>query len=533
MEMKDNNYDDANSRKNNNVSPDSISAAIARQSYIDSPETPGVDIDSTPSGRIRIWAAQISDIHGVKHIVGERSRLRKLLWALVVLASFGILLQQCIKAAINYGEFHHVTKVDVEYVQHMPFPAITICNFNKYRKSAITPADMVHVGKPLGLMDEDGNLNSDLFSEEFVRQMKDLDWDSEEKKRFNYTEFTYRVGSQVKETIVECTWNGHKCTEHDFVKVFTHYGICFAFNKYHRDTEARHAGKPGADNGLRVVLNAQTSEHLPTADLEDSFINVGFKLMIHPPTEPPYPKELGFAVGPGSHIFLAITRQEIKRLSKPYGECDMKSVGSKYFDHYSMSACRIECETALLLEMCGCRLVEQPGNGPVCTPKIVKECAHVKLLEYIEGHIEFDCPCHIPCDSEVYSVTPSSSRLKPDRSGKSPAMSNYTQEYIDSNVLVLTIFYEELNFETITQLPETSLVGLLGQLGGNMGLFLGASILTLIQIIEYFVDECIHCFRPMAPKKPKRTYRGEDKDVNTPLSVQHWQGSHPVRNTTV
>ncbi|XP_078581875.1 acid-sensing ion channel 3-like [Branchiostoma floridae x Branchiostoma japonicum] len=57
------------------------------------------------------------------------------------------------------------------------------------------------------------------------------------------------------------------------------------------------------------------------------------------------------------------------------------------------------------------------------------------------------------------------------------------------NIAVLNVYYEALNYESIVQIPAIETEGLLGDLGGQMGLFLGASFLTLVEVFEYLMDE--------------------------------------------
>ena len=35
-----------------------------------------------------------------------------------------------------------------------------------------------------------------------------------------------------------------------------------------------------------------------------------------------------------------------------------------FFDSYSITACRIDCETRYLVENCNCRMVHMPGQAP-------------------------------------------------------------------------------------------------------------------------------------------------------------------------
>uniref|UniRef100_A0A673B021 Uncharacterized protein n=1 Tax=Sphaeramia orbicularis TaxID=375764 RepID=A0A673B021_9TELE len=50
-----------------------------------------------------------------------------------------------------------------------------------------------------------------------------------------------------------------------------------------------------------------------------------------------------------------------------------------------------------------------------------------------------------------------------------------SEDYIRDNFLVLDIFFEALNYETIEQKKAYDVAGLLGDIGGQMGLFIGAT----------------------------------------------------------
>ncbi|CAB4004599.1 acid-sensing ion channel 1 isoform X2, partial [Paramuricea clavata] len=56
-----------------------------------------------------------------------------------------------------------------------------------------------------------------------------------------------------------------------------------------------------------------------------------------------------------------------------------------------------------------------------------------------------------------------------------------------NNLLAIDIFYEDLNYNIIKQVPAYSLPNLLGEIGGLMGLFLGASILTLLEFFDLVI----------------------------------------------
>ncbi|NXM84772.1 ASIC1 protein, partial [Oenanthe oenanthe] len=118
---------------------------------------------------------------------------------------------------------------------------------------------------------------------------------------------------------------------------------------------------------------------------------------------------------------------------------------------------------------------------------------------------------------------------------------NKTEQYIADNVLVLDIFFEALNYEMIEQKKAYEVAGLLGEgrglgvpgprglpsptpvtatatsragdIGGQMGLFIGASILTVLELFDYAYEVIKHrlCRRGKCRKNHKRN--NTDKGV--------------------
>lgn len=49
-------------------------------------------------------------------------------------------------------------------------------------------------------------------------------------------------------------------------------------------------------------------------------------------------------------------------LPPPWGDCKVTAMDSDFFDSYSITACRIDCETRYLVDNCNCRMVHMPGE---------------------------------------------------------------------------------------------------------------------------------------------------------------------------
>lgn len=57
------------------------------------------------------------------------------------------------------------------------------------------------------------------------------------------------------------------------------------------------------------------------------------------------------------------------------------------------------------------------------------------------------------------------------------------------------IFYRELNSENVVQRASFELLSLFGEIGGFLGLLLGASILTVCELVDYITMTCMSKFK--------------------------------------
>ncbi|XP_019623542.1 PREDICTED: acid-sensing ion channel 2-like [Branchiostoma belcheri] len=323
-----------------------------------------------------------TDIHGMKHLI-KRGPIRRTAWVLMLLLSLGLMSFECMESLIYYFEFHHVTKVELQYTNNMTFPAVTICNMNKYRRSALGMRDLATVGPYIGIVDrQQFTLQQEhLYPKAWVDKVKNENLKALSKMttgQQNFAVFVERVGHQKEDMIVNCEWRGSPCSAKNFTHTFTHLGNCYTFNGMTLSRKVLSSSKPGEGNGLKVTINIENDEYMATNDVAGDAMDAGIKVMVHPQHEPPFVKELGFAVSPGFHTFVAIRKEVITTLPAPYGNCQQRG-GQKYYPDYSLSACRIECETEHVVHECGCRLVEMPGEHvPVCTPERY-QCAYEKL----------------------------------------------------------------------------------------------------------------------------------------------------------
>ncbi|XP_067843037.1 acid-sensing ion channel 4-A [Heptranchias perlo] len=418
--------------------------------------------------------ADTCSLHGINHVfVPGGCGVKQSLWALTFLSSLVFFLYQVVSCTNFYLDYHHVTVLDEESSREILFPAITICNMNRFRHTALTDADIYHLANMTGLPPKSKDAHKAANQGYPDPDMMDI---------FN------RTGHQIEDMLKNCNFSGSNCSAHNFTPVFTRYGKCYTFNADKANTKKTKQG--GMGNGLEIMLDIQQDDYLPIwqATGETSF-EAGIRVQIHSQYEPPYIHELGFGVAPGFQTFVSCQEQRLTYLRHPWGKCrpELRSPVPGY-ENYSLTACRINCEKEAVVRECNCRMVHMPGNETICTPEEYIECAD-KTLDKLIMMSNLSCKCETPCNITRYSKELSMVKIPSKGASKFLARKfNTSEENIKENYLVLDIFFETLNYETIAQKEAYNMGGLLGDIGGNMGLFIGASILTILEIIDYIYE---------------------------------------------
>ncbi|XP_029452852.1 acid-sensing ion channel 1-like [Rhinatrema bivittatum] len=443
-------------------------------------------------------------LHGARHIFVEGGcGLRQVLWACVFLLSLSAFLYQVADRVEFYLGYHHVTVLDEEDSPNLTFPAITLCNMNRFRFPQLSFSDLQYLG-PLVGFNEDMNFSfpmptaaADTFQE-----------------NYNTLQFFDRTCHQLEDMLLNCTFQGKQCTASDFFVVFTRYGKCYTFNSGKNGKAPLISLRGGTGNGLELMLDIQQDEYMPVwEETDETSFEAGIKVQIHSQEEPPFIDQLGFGVAPGFQTFVSCQEQRLTYLPPPWGDCKSTPIDSDFFDIYSITACRIDCEIRYLAEKCNCKMVHMPGDAAYCTPEQYKECAD-PALDYLEEMDNDYCNCETPCNMTRYAKELSMVKIPSKASAKYLAKKyNKSEQYISENILVLDIFFEALNFETIKQKKAYEVAGLLGDIGGQMGLFIGASILTVLELFDYAYEVLRHklCRKVKCQKDHKRN--NNDKGV--------------------
>ncbi|XP_048379542.1 acid-sensing ion channel 1B isoform X1 [Stegostoma tigrinum] len=464
--------------------------------------------DHQSTGVSLVEFAGNSNLHGMNHIFVEGGcGVRQVLWGCAFLSSLAIFLYQVVDRVKYYLEYHHITALDEMDSSFLFFPAVTLCNFNRFRRSKITSMDLAFAGSLMGYtkgMDPGFQLAPPVRNDGAPFSMYEL---------FN------RTSHQLEDMLKDCRYRMEECGPENFTVVFTRYGKCYTFNSGQtKDQPILTTMKGGTGNGLELMLDIQQDDYLPVwGETDETSFEAGIKVQIHGQNEPPFIDQLGFGVPPGFQTFVSCQEQRLIYLPPPWGDCKSTPMDSDFFDTYSITACRIDCETRYLVENCNCRMVHMPGDAPYCTPEQYRECADPALEFLVEKDSSY-CTCETPCNMTRYGKELSMVKIPSKASAKYLAKKyNKSEDYIGENILVLDIFFEALNYETIEQKKAYEVAGLLGDIGGQMGLFIGASLLTILELFDYMYEVLKYKLCGMLKYGKQQKRNNNDKGVTLSL----------------
>ncbi|XP_078693278.1 acid-sensing ion channel 2-like isoform X1 [Branchiostoma floridae x Branchiostoma belcheri] len=413
-------------------------------------------------------------LHGLNRIVIAPSGYFRVLWVVAILGSYSGFAYMFSSMIIDYFSYRTITDTKLEFSEDLTFPAVTICNMNKFDETKLKIIDFSYLSLFLyGVqLDVDAILASPgAYPDETV----------------NSTLEGVTVGDLLLEKgfnlqwprMPLCKWKGNPCTQQDFNHSFGYYGNCYTFN-----ADANSPLKQtiqGSGNGFVAFVDLKVNDYTESYYASGNS-EVGLKLLLHDQNEPPMMDTQGIALAPGSHAFIAAKRTLYENHLPPWGVC--QDLQLEYYDTYTLNGCYLECRSKHVVRNCSCRPYDLPGTAPSCDPNTMFSCVRAVLDQVTRGELECNCP--VPCSMTAYSMSVSYAGWPNKLTGEyiSPLWGS-TGEYLELNGVMFSVYYEKLNYQKITELKAMDGGQLASNIGGMMGLFIGASLLTVLEVWEY------------------------------------------------
>jgi hypothetical protein len=434
-----------------------------------------------------------SSAQGLPKIFQYENKYARSFWLLVFLTFSFATFWLFVRGILDYLEYDVVSKIRVHNEASLEYPMVTFCSAFPFPTKS---SQEVFEKQPLNTMFEilfnETILDKDYLNLSLI-YMDYLSYGM--KKAFYMNEKSKReLGYNLKEILQFCNFNGAFCGLKDFIWLFSYqYGNCFQFKPKLGEIKRKLSG---SIYGLTLAFKN-------VKNFNKFSINHGLRVFIHN----------GSFLSSGAQQTLVETGKttniELKksftyRQPSPYSQCqepiDFKSDVDELKGHYRQSDCVGLCLQRNIIQTCHCFYIffAELTNASVhpCYERNEIECVSNNISTSISKLTE-KClsQCPLECNFVQYELR-SSSFTYPTRENfnfiqnesLSIKFENLTwEEYIHSH-LTLNIYFPSQEYTEIRETPKMLVLDLISNLGGVLGIFLGFSIFTMIEIIEVFIQ---------------------------------------------
>jgi hypothetical protein len=211
----------------------------------------------------------------------------------------------------------------------------------------------------------------------------------------------------------------------------------------------------------------------------------------------------GIYVAPGMETYIAVSRTFIKKQPAPYSNClsDMTPFSGysttifNYFtqftvEKYDQELCINFCYQDKLIRQCGCAslIISTLNDTRYCENSTEISCETAFDTLYASSNPDEFCEdvCRPECESQKFDYSISLSKFPTE---------DYTSLHSDQRLkLRFIVDYKDTKYTEVIETPAVTFEKLLGDVGGQIDLFIGISFLSLLEVVELLVELCILWF---------------------------------------
>jgi acid-sensing ion channel, other len=214
----------------------------------------------------------------------------------------------------------------------------------------------------------------------------------------------------------------------------------------------------------------------------------GWKVKIHSPNEEPQ-MATGFSRVPLGKETTIVVKTEVT--SYPSSSCHSSSSKKlKMFAQYSQENCMAECLSSFVLSRCGCVKFSMIRSAEIqiCNQHQTKCVAQAIIDFYTVQRFKetFSCDCKPSCNEIKYN----SHSYQADFNFKgtfNAFKEDLEGEFPSATMSRLVVYMEDDFYVPKDYSSESSFVSLIAKIGGVLAFFLGASWISIVEVVYYFV----------------------------------------------
>ena len=427
---------------------------------------------------ILIEFGQTTTAHGFSQLINSKGIIHRLFWITLIIGCNGYILMNMKKLVEYYQKKFISTNVYFKSNASPAFPVVVLCNANIIRKDAIDK-----ILKEIEEMNRRKGRNTTATIS--LATITELQLEI-------YNEI-FKYGTNFDDFFIRCKlFNTRNCRTKKYWDKIWHplYGTCFVFNEdFHQNGTTKSIMKVpnvGPIGSLEMVLNI-------SQELYNNFFNAeaGVYLYLGDQGSLYQPLTKGYSLSPGLSHILSLKIREIYRVDPFKNNTCVKhqriqfySQGQRLVTKYDPDLCAFNCLTATLLKYCNCSLPELPilhPNSPICNDSS-KSCIRDTLLKISVGEIGCLKQCQPPCQEINYLVKHSFLQYL-----NLANQNKYNQSLLQpcENLMRVRIFFNTINVEVWEEKVLYKVENLLGDIGGQLGLFSGVSVMTIFEFVVF------------------------------------------------
>ncbi|XP_072396345.1 sodium channel protein Nach-like [Diabrotica undecimpunctata] len=408
-----------------------------------------------------------SNLHALKYIANEtKSWPVRLFWVFIFVTNFGAMLLVFWNSYKQFEESAVSFVTETTYLTwNTTFPAISICPIAGAEPEWVENEEFV---------DEEIDVQKQFISDVvyFTGNCYSCYEECESCKHMNFTQKVLRYRKDCTRLISSCKWKdaSFSCCDH-FLPVETEYGICYSFNSMHTRKNGR--------SDLDLTMNRKTGPgEIWLQTMED--VRVYFHALEDVPfinSDPDQRRDvmLGESVNITISVIEIDNDENVKNVPVYKRGCKFpwENEHINVHKYYSYSTCVVQCHAENHVKLCNCTHHLMPFynkmkycdvDGLKCLTdnfEIVNRL-HAKGTSLRKPGLV--CDCLPSCVEPEYKVVSITKGLKSDQ----------------SEILINIIGLPSTRFKRIVLRTTLDLVV---SIGGAAGLFIGASLLSIVEIL--------------------------------------------------
>ena len=420
--------------------------------------------------------AQNTTAHGFSQLVKSKGKIQKVFWITLIIGCNVYILMN-IKNLIQYYQKKSIsTNIYFKNDASPVFPVVVLCNVNIINKDKIDKI-LIEIQK----MNQNKERN--------ITATINLQIIAELQLFKNDQIFDY--GTQFDELFISCNlFKIRNCSNEKFWEKIWHpvYGTCFVFNEgFYQNGIKKDIEKvpnTGLIGSLDLVLNISQDLYY-----SDSGLNAGVQLYLGDQGSHYELPTKGYSLSPGFSHILSLSKKEIYRVDPfknnscvKHRRVKLHGQGQRIVTKYDPDLCTSYCLAKTLLKYCKCvrpEFIYVYPNITFCNDSS-KVCERSILQKLFLGEIGCLKQCQPPCQEIKYLVDHKFLQF-PNLVNKNKYGESLPN--LRENLMRVQIFFNTFNVKVWEEKVLYKIENLLGDIGGQLGLFSGFSVITIFEFI--------------------------------------------------